>query len=242
MLADTLRQLAGVRLVDEDGNQEILELLPPATEAEIQQAEAALPGPLPAEIRDALRVSKGLANGPLETFSLVDLEGFGLDEAFPHPHSIAHDGFGNYWILDLLPDSGVWGPVFFACHDPPVIAYQAPTIEEFLRDAVAMWQGGPRSPVDVVHEDVVNRIWRENPDLLTPEAAAASADPTLRGFAASLPPTALIADLRQARVGQGFSWGRYGPKTGLLRAGRERIWAMVPPERKPGFFGRLFGG
>jgi hypothetical protein len=93
----------------------------------------------------------------------------------------------------------------------------------------------------VVHEDVVHRIWRENPDLLTQPAAAASADPTLRAFAASLPPTALIADLRQPRVGQGFSWGRFGPRTDVLRAGRERIWAIVPPERKPGFFARLFG-
>ncbi len=241
MLADTLQQLAGLRLTDQDGNEAILELQPPATEAEIRQIAAALPGRLPVEIRDALRVAKGLANGPLESLSLVDLKGFGLDEAFPHAYSIAHDGFGNYWILDLLPEASTCGPVFYACHDPPVIAYQAATVEEFLRDAVALWQSGPRSPVDVVHEDVVHRLWHENPDLATPAAAGASADPVLREFAASLPPTALIADLRQARLGQGFSWGRYGPKTSLRRAGHERIWSVMPPERTPGFFGRLFG-
>src|SRR5918911_73743 len=103
MLGATLQELAGLRLRDEDGNERVLELLPPASEAELRQIEAAVPAPLPEEIRAALRVSKGLANGPLESFSLVDLEGFGLEGLFPHAYSIAHDGFGNYWVLDLLP-------------------------------------------------------------------------------------------------------------------------------------------
>ena len=88
---------------------------------------------------------------PLESFSLLDLEGFGLEEAFPQAYSIAHDGYGNYWVLDLLPGDGAWGPVFYACHDPAVIGYQAETIETFLADVVAMWRPG-RSPVDRMHE------------------------------------------------------------------------------------------
>jgi hypothetical protein len=35
-------------------------------------------------------------------------------------------------VLDLLPGDDAWGPVFYACHDPAVIAYQAETIEAFL--------------------------------------------------------------------------------------------------------------
>ena len=137
MLADTLREIAGSRLVDTDGDVTILELLPPATDEQIRALEASIPAPLPNEIRAALAVSTGLANGPLESFSFLDLEGFGLEEAFPHAYSIAHDGYGNYWILDLLPDTSDWGPVFFACHDPAVIAYQSPSIDAFLRDVVA---------------------------------------------------------------------------------------------------------
>lgn len=241
MLATTLQELAGLRLRDEDGNEEVLDLQPAAAEAELQTIEARVPCPIPDDIRDALRISKGLANGPLASFSLVDLEGFGLEELLPHAYSIAHDGFGNYWVLDLLPSTTVWGPVLYACHDPPVLAYQAASIEEFLRDTVAMWQAGPRSPVDIVHEDVVRRIWQENPDLRAASALRQSEDAVLRVFADSLPPTALIADLRQPKLGDGLSWGRFGPQTAIRRAGEERLWALMPPARKPGILASLFG-
>jgi cell wall assembly regulator SMI1 len=165
VLADTLRSLAGLRLTDEHGKAHMLELRPPATDAEVRRLEETLPAPLPEEMRAALGVTTGLADGPLESFSLLDLEGFGLEEAFPQAYSIAHDGYGNYWVLDLLPGDGAWGPVFYACHDPAVIGYQAETIEAFLADVVAMWRPG-RSPVDRMHEEGVHRIWREHPGLL----------------------------------------------------------------------------
>jgi cell wall assembly regulator SMI1 len=240
MLADMLRSLAGLRLTDEDGQAHLLELRPPATDAEIRRLEETLPAPLPEEMRAALGVTTGLENGPLESFSLLDLEGFGLEEAFPHAYSIAHDGSGNYWVLDLLPGDGAWGPVFYACHDPPVIGYQAETIEAFLGDVVARWRPG-RSPVDRMREEEVHRIWRDHPGLLTPDGAAGSDDPVLAGFAATLPAEARIADLRRARFGEGFAWGRFGPRTDIRRAGQERLWAIIPPERKPGLLRRLFG-
>src|SRR5690349_2225266 len=240
MLAEALRQLAGMRLRDRDGNEEVLRLDAPATEDEIRALAAGLPCPVPAEVQEALRVSKGVSNGPIDPFSLVDLEGIGLEDIFPNAYSIGADGYGNFWVLDLLPTTTTWGPVFYVCHDPPVVAYQSATIEEFLNDTIAMWKDGAKSPVDLVHEDVVHRIWRENPDLMTPEALRGSADEALRAFASSLPPGAMVADLRRAALGQGFSWGRFGPKTSVRRAGQERIWAVIPPERKPGLFGGLF--
>jgi hypothetical protein len=144
LLAETFQQLAGLRLRDEDGHEQSLELQPPATEAEVHTLEAGLPCPIPGDIRAAHRVSKGLANGPLESFSLVDLEGFGLEDMLPYAYSIAHDGFGNYWVLDLLPST--------------------------------------------------------------------------------------------------TSWGRFGPRTAIQRAGEERIWALTAPAKKPGFWASLFGG
>ena len=159
----------------------------------------------------------------------------------PHAYSIAHDGFGNYWVLDLLSTTSSWQPVFYACHDPPVIAYQAATIEDFLRDTVAMWQVGRRSAVDIVHEDVVMQIWRTNPHLQTAASLLESTDAVAQAFAMSLPPQALVIDLRHPQFGQGFSWGRFGPKTRIRRAGEDRIWAIIPPERKPGFLTRIIG-
>lgn len=240
MLADTLRELAGLRLMDEDGREEILELLPPATAEEIAELEEALPSPLPPDIRAALQVAKGLANGPLESLTLIDLGEFGMEDVFPYAHCIAHDGFGNYWVVDLVPGDSAWSPVFFACHDPPVIAYQCDTVETFVRQAVALWQAGPRSEVDIVHEDVTSEIWAANPGLMSRAEALESGDPVLEGFAASLEPEAMLADLRTADRGDGFPWGRFGSRTAWRRHGNERLWATVPPE-KLSFLSRLFG-
>lgn len=40
---------------------------------------------------------------------------------------------------------------------------------------------------------------------------------------------------------EGFAWGRFGPRTEIRRAGRERLWALIAPEQKPGLLRRLFG-
>jgi len=236
VLADTLQNLAGLKVKSRKGKEAVLELLPPATEAEIQALEARLPCPIPADVREALRVAKGLANSPMG-FSLVDLEGFGLEEVFPHAYSIADDGCGNFWVLDLLPGLTTWGPVFYACHDPAVVAYQSATLEDFLRESLAWRDSGSHNPID----HVVYRIWRENPGLLPGADLRDSADAVLRAFAASLPPNALVADLRQPAPGDGFSWGRFlGSELNIRRAGHERVWALIPPERKPGILRRLF--
>ena len=240
MLAETLREVAGARLVDEDGHEETLELLPAATDAEIAELEGALSVALPAELREALRVSAGFANGPIESLGFVDLAGFGMDDVFPNAYPVGHDGFGNYWVLDLLPDRDECGPVFYACHDPPVIAFQSASVSAFVREVVGLEQPGQRSPIDVVHEDVSSAIWASNSGLVTHETARASRDPVLSGFAADFPPDAVFADLRAPEVGDGFSWGRYGPRTEWTRAGTHRLWAAVPPQRR-GLLARLFG-
>jgi len=241
MLADALREIDGRRLVDADGEETIVKLQPPATDEQLRRLQAGLPCPLPDEIRDALRVTTGLADGPLESFSLLDLEGFGLEEAFPHAYSIAHDGYGNYWILDLLPDTTDWGPVYFACHDPPVIAYQSPSVDAFLRDVVAMAPDDPKSRIDHVHEKVVNQLWADTSSLITQPAAAASSDATLRDFAASLGPDALISDMRNPVAGSGFPWGKFGPRTEIQRWGTYRLWSITRPPSKSGLLSRLFG-
>src|SRR3954471_9467771 len=101
MIADALRRVAGLRLTDEDGHEHTLTLQPPATEDEIRELETRLQCPLPGDIRDALRVSRGFADRQSESFSLLHHEALGLEDLIPHAYSIAYDGFGNYWVLDL---------------------------------------------------------------------------------------------------------------------------------------------
>jgi hypothetical protein len=83
--------------------------------------------------------------------------------------------------------------------------------------------------------------------LPAPEARQVG-DPELRAFAERLDEGARIADLREARIGSGFVWGRDGPQTQVQRAGSRLLVAITPPEWAPGaqrglvgFFAWLLG-
>lgn len=95
--------------------------LPGLSDEEFARLAKAVPTPPP----ESLKRSRGT--------SLVDLAGMeggqALEELFPHALTIAVDGYGNSWCLDL--GGPEWGPVFFCGHDPPVVVYQAATGQEF---------------------------------------------------------------------------------------------------------------
>ena len=164
---------------------------------------------------------------------------FGAPETFPSGLPIAGDGFGNFWVLDLTLDDVETAPVFFVCHDPPVILYQSPDIGDFLYEAFRMLVPPHASAVDDVHEDRLFNVWRNNPGTLERSTALAS-DERLSAFAAELDDSFTFVDLRSSPVGMGFSWGRYGPRTDVRRHGDERLFAYAPPEKKPRLLRRLF--
>ncbi len=222
---EILRQAEGMRLEDEDGHVEQLRLLPGLSEQELKELEATLPCPVPAEAREVLAYCRGL-EGILESVEFTGLPGgFGMEEVFPHGVPIAHDGFGNYWVVDLTSASTTWGPVFFACHDAPVIVFQTDSFAHFLSELLRLGNPPFQSELDEVHERHQQRIWRDNPGTLTHAQCLASGDADLAAFARSLDETYFFIDLRQARTGDGFSWGRYGPRTVIKRFGEKRIFA-----------------
>lgn len=111
-----LEKAEGLRLVNEDGVIDQVKLLPPLSGEELRDLEGMLPCPLPQEARDLFAFSRGYEGGALE---VVDLSGitydasFGWDEIFPCPIPIAHDGFGNFWVIDMTPSSTAWNPIFY---------------------------------------------------------------------------------------------------------------------------------
>jgi hypothetical protein len=185
--------------------------------------------PLPDELRALIAQTPAVEDGPIE----IDLTGrsfsVGLEELFPAGLPIAHDGSGNFWLLDLTPDAAWPAPIFFLCHDPPVVLYQSADLDAFLRET------SQDSPLD---EEALFTVWRTNPGTLD-HAAGLSGDAELRAFASELDERFLFVDLRSPASGDGFSWGRYGPRTELRRHGFERLFAYAPPEQKPRR--RLFG-
>src|ERR1035437_4388756 len=211
--------------VNEDGIEDSFELLPPLTAQEISSFEASLPWSLPDEIRELVRFARGF-RGVLDeiTFGGPGME-FGLENIFPHAISIAGDGFRNFWVVDLTTESVTWGPIFYVCHDAPAIVYQAPSLLRFIEEAIRFGNKPWKSEIDDVHEALSTRIWRENPGVLSHADCLAIGDAEMTEFANSLDDTWQFVDLRNAKVGDGYSWGRYGANTANRRFGERPVFA-----------------
>jgi hypothetical protein len=192
--------------------------------------------PLPAEIEELLAYAAGLEYAPLDTVRFAGHDAFGF-EAFPVSVALLPDGFGNSWVVDIHPESGAWGPVFFACHDPAVLVIQAPDLAAFLAQLFDPLQAAPRSALDAVRTDAVNRVWGDDPWLVPAPEARLLPDPIVSSFAQTLSDDFLVADLRARTIGSGFSWGRTGPYDELRRHGVELIFATK--RKSPGWLRRL---
>lgn len=229
------------QLVDEDGDPVEFSALPPLTEQEIADLPARVGAELPVELVELLRRCSGL-DGVLEQVDISGraIAGFELPEIFPRALSIAHDGSGNSWVLDLAPGATGSAPVYFACHDPPVILFQSPDLAHFVRELVRMGIPPHRSAADDVHEDRLFEVWRRNPGATVQAAARASTDRELRAFAEALDESFTLVDLRHPEVGMGFSWGRHGPRTIVRRHGSVPLFATSAPKAR-GLWERLIG-
>jgi hypothetical protein len=113
-----------------------VELRPPLAESAIGELAEEVGAPLPAELRELLGVTAG-TDEPVELDFTGQSLSFGDEDIFPACHPFAGDGSGNHWVLDLTSASTERAAVFFACHDPPVVVYEAPDLAHFLRDVLA---------------------------------------------------------------------------------------------------------
>ena len=227
---EIIRQAQADTLIDEDGHVVTLELLPSLSQAELQDFADQLPCPIPPEIMELLSACGGFYG----TVEQVDFTGrdliFEFEPAFPDGLPIAADGYGNFWVVDLNPHSTRWGPIYFVCHDAHVVLYQADSLEQFLSELFRMFEPPHQSLVDDVHEDRLANVWQTNPGVLSYEHCLRSEDPILSAFARELDESFQIIDLRRARPGDGFSWGRYGPRTKIKRFRTHAVFAYQKPE------------
>jgi len=242
MLLDVVKRAEGTSLRGERGKMTKLELLPPLDESQLRVFESGLPCPLPGEVRELLAYCSGLTGEFGDTVAEVRFsgtDGFGMEEVFPHCVDVAHDGAGNFWVVDLVSDSTTWAPVFYACHDPPVILFQTDSFAHFLSELLKLGNPPWESELRYVHEDEAG-VWRTNPGMLTREQCLASGDADLEAFAHTLEEAWLVKDLRRPALGDGFSWGLFGARTELRRFGEKRIFAYRQPEKR-GVWQRLRG-
>jgi cell wall assembly regulator SMI1 len=218
-------------------SQGLVELEPPLPPAAIDALADELGVALPSELRQVLELTAGVDGASFDT---LDFSGrslsFGGDFLFPHGHTFAGDGYGNHWVLDLVPGETDVSPVFYACHDPAVVVFQSASLGDFLFETFLAGD----SLIDSVHDDAAFRVWSSHPDELD-HAAALGSDDALRAFAETLDERFVFYDLRRPSVGDGFAWGRFGPRTDVRRHGDARVFACAPPEQRPGRLSRFFG-
>ena len=127
--------------------------------------------------------------------------------------------------------------MFFTCHDPPVVLYQSPNLAHFLREAFRMLTPPHEGLVDDVHEDRLFNVWGTDHGILT-HAQALAGDATLSQFAARFDEGHTFADLRDPQVGEGFAWGRHGPRTIVVRHEDVLLFAIAKPEKQAGWLRR----
>jgi len=227
---ELLRDALSKTLTTEDGEPASLDLRPPLSDMEIDAFETTLPCALPTEVRELLAYCGGFSGGGVDFVDFTGQDCLFEFESFPYGVPIAADGYGNFWVVDLSPDSVSWGPIYFACHDAPVILYQSPSLEEFLTELFKLSVPPHESLIHEVHEDRLFHVWRNNPGVISHEECLRSQDPELRTFAEELGSSFQIIDLRNAQIGFGFSWGRYGPDTVNRRHGTLPIFAYTPDQ------------
>lgn len=229
---------------DEDGNSYSLTLRPGLSVEELREFEKRFPKPIPDDIRELLVYCRGFEFNPVEDVDFTGNLSFEDTSAFPCGVPIVPDGCGNFWVVDVSPETGAWGPVFYAAHDPPVYVYQSPNLESFLSDLIKLDHSrrqGEQNAIDLVHKEASLNVWRKNPGLLSTQQARASGDEMLRAFVDQLGDAFEICDLRRAEVGAGFSLGRARAEPGVRRFGDTLLFAVEKKQQSRGLLSRLFG-
>lgn len=203
-------------LRDPDTGEDVpIELLPPLSPDESGWAGA------PTEIRELLTVTRGIEVGSERILFTPELA-FEAEDMFPGGAAVMPDDAGNFWVVDIHPETGSWGPVYFVCHDPPTIAYGFSSLAELIHNVLNLYRRGVKR--HRVHEVAqLASIMKEMP---TVGDARANADSVLTAALEDASDDALVADLRDPSRRAEFDWGVHGDGTVIHRPGPEPIWIL----------------
>lgn len=240
---ESLKELVGiyegreVRFPDDDDSKFTVTLRDGLDAAQMDALQQAWPFPIPDDYRTLLTYCAGFESSPHEAFGFDLKPVSDFLELIPYSIEIAADGFGNYWLLELQPDGHALGPIWYLCHDAPVLLLQSNTLHDFIVETFKLVADGERSLVDYVHEDAMMDIWYNNPGLLKVSACRQHSDEEMREFAKTLDDEFVICDLRNAQPGEEFSWGR-AAKQEIIRHKNYPIFAF---QMKRSLLDRILG-
>lgn len=217
---------------DAKGNTYQLRLKPGFSQTQREDFEKRLAVRLPKEAAELLALTSGFTFEPFGEVNFSANETFGLEEILPLGLTIATDGAGNDWVIDIKRDTGEWGPVVFMSHDPPVAVIQAPNLAAFIEQVLDSGRPNRKNMLHFVVDEAVSRIWGHDPYLLDVQTARTSSDSALSEFSKQLPETFRVADLRSREIGAGFTWGRNGPNSTIKRYDSELVFGVETKAKK----------
>ena len=232
---EQLKLIKDERYVNEDGETFGITLMEGLSDFQIDQLAARLPAAqIPAEIRELLRFASGFSFFNPDEIHFDGVSEFGFENIFPASVTLADDGVGNFWIVDVNP-LGEWGPVFFVCHDPAVVVKQSEDVTEFIQQIDELGKKPDQSTLSLFLERTMTRIYNQEDGFIELSLARSSADILLREFAAGLPDHFVVADLRGQPIQTGFAWGKYGPGIdNAVRHEKELIWGFETKGKQGG--------
>jgi len=223
----------------EDGESYQLDFKNGLTKEELNSLKLKFPNyNIDNELIEILKETKGWEGCLLNPVFFDSIDEFGFIELLPHSITLGHDGFGNFWVLEIK-NNGNLGKVFFASHDPAVFVIFSENLNEFLFYLNEFYLNPKGSYLDDVHEVTVFDIWKLNPNIYEINEFRKNNSDYYDFLTEFTDENWIVADLRNGKIKDGFAWGRFGPNQFTKKHPEELIWVLQ--KKKKGFFAKLFG-
>lgn len=236
---EIIKKLKDSTFTDEDGENYQLEFQAGLTDDEIEKIKPNFPNQtIDVELIDILNETKGWDGYGLEMVNFDSIGEFGFTELSPTSVTLGHDGFGNFWILDI-DKSGKLGKVFFACHDPAVFVIHSQNLNEYLNHLLEFYKNPEKCHLNEIHDSTVMDIWKEN-KLCFSKTEFINSNPEYKDFLKKFEGDEwTVADLRDGQNKIGFAWGKFGSNQLTERHPSDLIWVIK--NKKKGILSRLLG-
>jgi hypothetical protein len=236
---EIVKKLKTSTFVDEDGENYTLDFKLGLTEDELKSLRSKFPANRIAdELLEVLTETKGWEGYGLETAYFDSIDEFGFTELIPHSITLGHDGFGNFWVLEIK-DNGDLGKIYFACHDPAVLVIYCDTLNEFFKSLEEFYKNPGDNYLNDVHEKVVMDIWSTNQNIIDITDFRRSNNELSSFLNEFTGDNWVVADLRKGTKKDGFAWGRFGPNQFTRRHPQESLWVIQ--KKKKGLLSKIFG-
>lgn len=236
---EIIKKLKESSFIDEDGESYQLEFQDGLSDSAIEELKGQFPNKkIDNELIEILKETRGWDGYGPEMIYFDSIGEFGFWELSDNCLTLGHDGFGNYWILDL-DKNGNLGKVFFACHDPAVFVIHSQNLNEYLNHLLEFYQNPDKCHLNEIHDKTVLDIWDEN-KLCISKTDFQNTNKEFIGFLSKYEGNEwTVADLRNGKNKDGFAWGRFGENQFTERHSTELVWIMK--NKKKGFLSRLLG-